>query len=294
MGVDTHVHRTEGDGHGCRYLPPWDRVRCPSAGASARPRGSAPVARGGRLGQGPPLSVTSPMSPRDAHRSPPARSLLPLVAIALSVGCGGPLPGSEPRSAEGASLSADGGVSADAAVVAFAPVHSMTVTACASDPDACRSAGMEVTRAVYLVAFGAGAGTLRSRDQASADIYRELRDRTGFGTKLMAVPHRIVPRSDARAIAPGAAPTARPTSSTPDPLIVASFDLLETVDAEGQITLDVMRGRTTCKVSLASSSAPRDGGVDGGGSRRCLVNGPDGPERLDEPTPRDREKRFGS
>jgi hypothetical protein len=131
------------------------------------------------------------------------------------------------------------------------------------------------------VATGGGTGLERSREQALSDVYRELRDRTAFGTKLVAVSHHE-----------GHPAATRPSAEAPktagtDPLILASFDILEAVDREGRVTLDVFHGRTSCKVALAVSE------LDAGG-RRCLVDGPEhGSSHEDPVTPREREKRFG-
>lgn len=160
----------------------------------------------------------------------------------------------------------------------------MTVTLCARDSAGCatgdRSGSSETATLDYRVAFGTGIGTLRSREQALADLYREIRDRTGFGTRLVAAGHHLEKR--ARDGAPSVEPSAppRPPSEGQDPVVEAAFDLMETVDAEGRITLDRAHSASNCKLSLAT----RD--LDAGPGR-CLLKGPPRPGLHDDEGPRE-------
>ncbi len=202
---------------------------------------------------------------------------LPAAALAQ---CGGPLPNADVRSID----PAEAAPSTPATDAAVSEVHSMTVTACWRDPARCSSSETTVTTDLYRVASGTGVGGLRSHEQALTDVYRELRDRTGLGSRLVATPHRIDAQADAHAPSPRpGASTAAPGS---DPLISAAKDLLLIVDTEGQITLDVTHGRTSCKVLVAGASESS--------GKRCLIEGPERSSGYEDPaSPREREKRFG-
>ncbi len=202
-----------------------------------------------------------------------------LIATALAQ-CGGPLPNADVRSMEPSEAAPSNG----ATDAALREVHSMTVTACWRDPARCRSSESTLTTDLYRVASGSGVGGLRSHEQALTDVYRELRDRTGLGSRLVATPHRIDAQADAHAPSPPlGGSTAAPGS---DPLVSAAKELLLVVDTEGQITLDVTHGRTSCKVSVAGATEDS--------RKRCLVEGSEHPSGYEDPaSPRDREKRFG-
>ena len=101
----------------------------------------------------------------------------------------------------------------------------------------------------YRISFGSGVGELRSREQAVADLYREVRDRTGLGTHLAAEPHRLASLPEAGNVGSSAA---RPGSAGSDPLVDVAFQLIEAVDAEGEVTVDVAHGRPGCKLSLGA------------------------------------------
>ncbi|HEY6461553.1 MAG TPA: hypothetical protein VIY73_15405, partial [Polyangiaceae bacterium] len=67
--------------------------------------------------------------------------------------------------------------------------HALVVTVCASSADACPSADSDGSTAeAYHVVFGSGRGVYRSRGQAMADLYNELRNRTASGDHLVARP----------------------------------------------------------------------------------------------------------
>jgi hypothetical protein len=135
------------------------------------------------------------------------------------------------------------------------------------------------------VSFGTGAGSVRSHEQAVADLYREVRDRTGFGTRLIAVAHRI-DRSSAVSGAVDPLSPPRPSSRGPDPVVEAAYDLMDAVDTQGQLLLDVGHAGAGCKLSFA----PHD--VDAG-ARRCLLPEPEHAGPHDMEGRRQPERKFG-
>jgi hypothetical protein len=206
----------------------------------------------------------------------------------LAVACGGPIVVAEtpPAPTEMASA-APVGASADAgAAPSTMPFHTITITQCTRDRDACQRAGSATAPgAPYRVAFGSGLGTVRMREQAVADLYREIKNRTDLGTHLAAASHhrdRAVP--DSGALEPPVEP--RPAAATSDPMVDAAYQLIDAVDAQGEVTLDVAHGRRDCKLSLTSDS------VDAA-PRRCLLVGDPRPGRNDPEGPRGREEKFG-
>jgi hypothetical protein len=166
------------------------------------------------------------------------------------------------------------GTSADAGSTASDVSHAMTLTLCADNPQVCPGADpASASEGAYRVVFGSGRGAVRSRGQAMADLYKELRDRTGSGERLDAEP-RV---SDA-----GGAPLSRSSGANKkgsadnaDPLAQCAFRLLDLVDSTGEVTLDVFHGAGSrgCRVSL--------GGQNEAGALQCLVQEPE------------RERRFG-
>ncbi len=210
------------------------------------------------------------------------------IALALYVlapiACGGPLPTADvptPVASAPDAGASDGGT-----------FHTITVTLCAKDRDACRKAQGTPGESSYRIAFGGSPGTLRSREQATADLYRELRDRTAFGTRLAAQRRRLeAPERDAGGVASAAAGQAstspRAESPVKDVLIDAAHELIDAVDSDGEVTIDVARGRPGCKVSLATSSAPD------AGSGHCLIWDAARPGAHDDEAPRGHEERFG-
>jgi hypothetical protein len=152
----------------------------------------------------------------------------------------------------------------DAGVAAPDSSHALTITLCSSSAQPCPEAD-----ATYRVVFGSGRGAARSRGQAMADLYKELRDRTASGERL-----------DAETHAPGASRGPAPVgggsskASNDDPIAQCAFQLLDLVDGVGEVTLDVVHGSGSdgCRVSLGRSA-------DGGASR-CLVKDPERPHRL--------------
>jgi hypothetical protein len=157
----------------------------------------------------------------------------------------------------------------DAGSVAIDSSHAMTVTLCSSSPQACPGAEMDASgEGVYRVVFGSGRGAVRSRGQAMADLYKELRDRTSSGERLDA---------ELRPSDGGGAPTASGRGSAnktggdnSDPLAQCAFRLLDYVDGAGEVTLDVFHGSGSrgCRVSLGRAAGEA-------GAGQCLVQEPE-------------------
>jgi hypothetical protein len=149
--------------------------------------------------------------------------------------------------------------------------HAMTVTSCSASPQACSAPEADAAaRASYRVVFGSGRAELRSRGQAMADVYQELRDRTASGERLDAEPRASADASR------GVGSAASTNTGASDPVTEGAFRLLDLVDRVGEVTLDVVHGlgANGCTVSLGRSA-------DGGPSQ-CLIREPErkqGPDR---------------
>jgi hypothetical protein len=146
--------------------------------------------------------------------------------------------------------------------------HAVLVTSCAIDRNGCLAAQptSPQSEASYRVAYGRGGGTIRTRQQAMAELYKEIRDRMDSGAHLVAVPHHLgdpVPTA-------GGAEASRPRAhKSDDPVIEAAFQLMDVVDHDGEIAIDALAtaGSRSCKLSLGNPES--DGGVS-----RCLVEAP--------------------
>jgi hypothetical protein len=158
----------------------------------------------------------------------------------------------------------------DAGAAAVETSRALTITACSSKPAACPASDSE-SEGRYEVVFGEGHGDVRTRGQAMADLYKELRDRTTAGERLDAEAHSA---SDGGTIPMWSGPSSKPSAGNDDPLSQCAFQLLDLVDGVGEVTLDVVHasGRNTCRVSLGR--AP-DGGVS-----RCLIQEPERVRRM--------------
>ena len=150
--------------------------------------------------------------------------------------------------------------------------RAMTVTLCSASPQECATSGeTPALERSYHVVFGSGRGFVRSRGQAKADLYKELRDRTKSGEELDAEPRAIgdggAPRSA------GADTTTNESADNSDPIAECAAHLLEVVDRAGSVSLDVIHafGSTGCKVSLGRAAGDA-------GASFCLVKGPERPE----------------
>ena len=161
---------------------------------------------------------------------------------------------------------ADAGGSAASSVESTPPdlTHMMTISVCARDADTCKNAqgaGEDPTLG-YRVAYRTGAGMLRTRDQAMADIYKELRDRINGGSRLVAQSHHLAEAPDAQA---GFA-NPRHGANRSEPVVGAAFELMDMVDAEGEVTVDTVAGAAgrTCKLSVGGLAWD-------GGTGHCLL-----------------------
>jgi hypothetical protein len=148
--------------------------------------------------------------------------------------------------------------------------RALTVTTCSSSPQLCAAKSEDSPSAGYYVVSGSGRGAGRSRTQAMADVYREVRDRTSLGEHLHAEPH--VP-GDAQTPPPVGAIATSGATNAGDPIGKCAAQLLEIVDAVGEVTLDVAHGSggRACLVSLGGGAA--DGGA------QCLLQAPERPQR---------------
>jgi hypothetical protein len=154
----------------------------------------------------------------------------------------------------------------DAVTAPARPFHTLMVAQCSREGAECSLAHANAPPGpTYVVAFGTGAGSTRSRAQAMADLYRELRDRTASGSHLAVRPRHLA-ESEGGAPAAEDTDTRAAASAGGDPLVEASFELMKIVDRDGEITLDSAPSNASCKVALVEAS-PLDAsaGVD-----RCL------------------------
>jgi hypothetical protein len=220
-----------------------------------------------------------------------ARYIIVGVLVSAALACGGPLPAADVPTQVSSTDGLDAATAGDASGGVF---HTITVTLCSRDRDACRKAQGAPGEVSYRIAFGASAGTLRTREQTTADLYRELRDRTAFGTHLAAERRRLpLPGEDAGGLAPAAsiagAPALGPASADKDVLVDAARELVEAVDADGEVTIDVARGRPGCKVSLTLAASP---GLEASAGR-CLIRDERRPGAHEDEPARGHEERFG-
>ena len=128
---------------------------------------------------------------------------------------------------------------ADAGAVAQTSIPAMTVARCSSSIQLCSSEGDAAASENYRVAFGSGRGTIRSREQATADFFKELRDRTTSGQRLIA---EMASRGDAGTAEIHGVPSA--VKSEPsvgnETLLLLAVRLMDFVDSTGEISLDVI------------------------------------------------------
>jgi len=195
--------------------------------------------------------------------------LLALPLAALLPHCGGPLPGAEtPVQVASGAGAPDASAAGDATSRPARAFHTITVSACARDAEECRRAKANGGEGSYRMALGGGIGMLRSREQVVADLYRELRDRTAVGTRLAAHPRHLelgpLEGGSPAGGSGGAGASAASDSPATDELIHAARELVDAVDAQGEVTLDVDHGGIACKLSLGLEGADAS-------ARRCLI-----------------------
>ncbi len=190
--------------------------------------------------------------------------LLSTIALAVSLACAACDTPPPPAAATPASPAPS--ALADAPASAVRPFHLITIAGCSRVGAACPPA-TDALGVTYVVAFGTGAGTTRSRQQASAEVYRELRDRTAFGTHLAARARHLDEGDAGAAPLPDEAPlkTGQPTEG--EPLVEAAVELMRLVDREGEVTIDSAPSSGACKVALLPREAP-DASTD---VERCFL-----------------------
>jgi hypothetical protein len=151
--------------------------------------------------------------------------------------------------------------------------HAMTVTICSASPLACPASAADASADMsYHVVFGSGRGVIRSRGQAMADLYNELRDRTASGERIDAKPR--APGDVGPPALPSRVSTTKASAGSSDAIAKCALQLLDLVDGVGQVTLDVIygSGSSGCMVSLGRFAAD-------GGASQCLVQEPERPHR---------------
>jgi hypothetical protein len=153
---------------------------------------------------------------------------------------------------------------AGGSLTAQTPTHVITITRCSASQSCPPPTGDDPADATYRVVFGAGQGTVRSRSQAVADLYKELRDRTQAGQRLDA---EFYARADAGTRVAGSAPRGM---SGNDALAQCALHLLELADGPGEVAIDVVHpaGDDNCMVSMGRVA------TDAGASQ-CLVQQPE-------------------
>ncbi len=182
-----------------------------------------------------------------------------------------PSPATMPRApqlaASGATTETAAVEIADAGTLADESRHAVIITTCSIDRNGCLLAqpSSPPDDSSYRVVFGGGVGAIRTRTQAMADLYKEIRDRTSSGAHLAAETHHL---GDPPPGQEGAKAAPR-LGTGDDPIIEAAFQLMDAVDRDGEVTIDSlpMRGPRTCKLSIGPVA------VDAG-EIHCLVKAP--------------------
>jgi hypothetical protein len=160
-------------------------------------------------------------------------------------------------------------LAADAGAAPADSSHAMVVTLCSASPGACSASDADATGGeAYHVVFGSGRGVMRSRGQAMADIYKELRDRTTSGERLAARPR--APGDGGASPSAGGAPPKPAASDDSDALAQSAQRLIDVVDGMGELTLDVAHDAASadCLVSLQRSWSS-------GVAVHCLIKAPE-------------------
>jgi len=150
--------------------------------------------------------------------------------------------------------------------------YALTITNCSSIPTACPTSGADASAdGTYWVAYGSGRGVVRSREQAKADLYQELRNRTASGQRLNAQAHAP---GDAQAPVASNRATSKAGTGDSDPLATCAVQLLDAVDQAGEVAISVVHGSRSrgCLISLGGST-------DDDGAAQCLMKAPEQPKR---------------
>jgi hypothetical protein len=145
--------------------------------------------------------------------------------------------------------------------------HAMTVAICSSSPAPCRALEPDASDASYLVVFGSGRGVVRSREQATTDLYQELRNRMAAGERLDVEAYAAGDAGIVTAL--GDTWTTKANAGSSDPIAQCAVHLFALVDRIGEVTVDVVHGvgSSGCLVSLGQPTA--------GGTPPCLVQEPE-------------------
>jgi hypothetical protein len=180
-----------------------------------------------------------------------------LAAVVLCAACEGPPWPAEAQSPQPAAVAADAPKILDAGMAPARPFHTLTLAQCARAAQDClRAHGGDSAGPAYLVAFGSGVGSLRTREQAMADLYRELRDRTASGGHLAARPRHLDEPEGGALPPPDETEVRRGPPMEKDPLVEAAFELMAVVDREGEVTVDTAPSSDPCKVALGAPELP--------------------------------------
>jgi hypothetical protein len=151
--------------------------------------------------------------------------------------------------------------------------RALTITLCSASSVPCPSLDDAAMEASYRVVYGSGRAEIRSRGQAMADLYKELRDRLASGERLDAVARP--PRQAGGAFSAGNGAAMKPASAdSSDATSQCAFHLLDLVDGVGEVMLEVMPrfSATGCLVSLGRPTS--DAGLP-----HCLITEPERPNR---------------
>lgn len=206
--------------------------------------------------------------------------LVPGVCVALAC-CEQRFSASPPPSVPaGPAAPASGGIESllapaqDAGAGAVELSRAMTITLCSASSEPCpaNATGEGDSSEEYRVVFGSGRAEIRSRGQAMADLYKELRDRTSSGEHLDAVPRPARSSGGRMSASPG--DTTKPSADSSDALTQCAFHLLDLVDGVGEVTVEVVPRFTPTDCLVQLGRPDRDAGFT-----QCLVPEPERPSR---------------
>jgi hypothetical protein len=150
--------------------------------------------------------------------------------------------------------------------------HALIVTVCSSSADACPAAEADGSAGeAYRVVFGSGRGVYRSRGQAMADLYNELRNRTASGEHLVARPRASAGGGNPSSVL--GASSSKKQDDDSDALASSAQRLLDMADGFGGLAIDVAHGPGAVDCVLALARAAGDGGTS-----QCLIRAPERPK----------------
>jgi hypothetical protein len=147
--------------------------------------------------------------------------------------------------------------------------RAMTVTLCSASPQPCAAPDTDASSDdSYRVVFGSGRAEIRSRGQAMADVYKELRDRTTAGERLAVIPR--APRSSGGAYTASGRASARAGGDTGDDISRSAFHLLDLVDGVGEVVVELLPRFASSGCIIALGRPGGDGGIP-----QCLIKEPE-------------------